>query len=108
MALSLPDAVTLYFEAGNGADIAQITRCFMPDAVVTDEKQTYQGLDAILNWKYEAKKKFEYSVEPLAASRDGDRLIVTANVVGNFPGSPVQLDHVFHLTGDKINSLEIR
>ncbi|MCT4701460.1 nuclear transport factor 2 family protein [Enterobacteriaceae bacterium H20N1] len=108
MNLPLPGPVSLYFDIGNGSDIAQITRCFMHDAVVTDEKQTYRGLDAILAWKYEAKKKFEYSVEPLSISRDGDRLTVTANVVGNFPGSPVQLDHVFNLTGDKINSLEIR
>lgn len=33
--------------------------------------------------------------------------MVAAKVVGNFPGSPVQLDYVFDLEGDKIRSLKI-
>lgn len=107
MTLSLPDPVSAYFKISNGADIAHITRLFTQDAVVVDEGQTYQGHDAIQSWQREAQKKFEYTVEPVSVSRDGDRLKVTTNVVGNFPGSPVQLDHVFGLAGEKIQSLEI-
>ena len=80
----------------------------MQDAVVVDERQTYRGHDAIQSWRREAREKFEYTVEPVNVSRQGDRITVMANVVGNFPGSPVQLDHVFELAGDKIQSLEIR
>ncbi len=40
--------------------------------------------------------------------RDGTQWTVRANVPGNFPGSPVRLDHVFELAGDAIRSLEIR
>jgi hypothetical protein len=29
-------------------------------------------------------------------------------LAGNFPGSPIELDFVFTLDGDKITSLEIR
>lgn len=107
MPLSLPDPISAYFELSNGSDITEVARCFTLDAVVLDEGQTHQGHDAIQSWKLEAKKRFEYTVEPVSVSRDGDRLNVTANVVGNFPGSPVQLDHVFGLAGDKIKSLEI-
>jgi hypothetical protein len=35
------------------------------------------------------------------------KTVVTAKVSGNFPGSPLNLDHVFELHGDKIASLEI-
>lgn len=107
MSLFLPDPVSAYFDISNGSDLAQFAHCFTPDAVVVDEGQTYQGLDAIQSWQREAQKKFEFTVEPVSVSRDGDRLTVTANVVGNFPGSPAQLEHVFGLAGDKIQSLEI-
>jgi len=107
MALSLPDPVSTYFEISNGSGIDRIARCFAQDAVVVDEGRTYRGHDAIQAWQREAQKTFQYTVEPLRASRDGDRLTVTASVVGNFPGSPVQLDHVFGLAGDEIRSLEI-
>lgn len=107
MPLYLPDPLPLYFEISNGSDAAQIADCFTPDAVVVDEGQTYKGHDAIQSWKHDARKKYEYTVEPVSASKDGDLLKVKANVIGNFPGSPVQLDHVFGLAGNKINSLEI-
>jgi hypothetical protein len=47
---------------------------------------------------------------PVAASageRDG-RIVVIATVSGNFPNSPLNLEHIFLLEGDKIASLEIR
>ena len=34
--------------------------------------------------------------------------IVAGRVAGDFPGSPITLDHVFRLDGDKIASFEIR
>jgi hypothetical protein len=46
-----------------------------------------------------------------AAAVPGDvesRTIVTGKVSGNFPNSPVTLEHIFRLDGDKIASLEIR
>lgn len=104
---SLPDPISTYFDVSNGSDAAQFARCFTPDATVVDEGHTYHGLDSIQSWQREAQKKFKFTVEPVSISRDGDRLTVTANVVGNFPGSPAKLDHVFGLTGDRISSLEI-
>jgi len=107
MSLSLPDPVSAYFKITNGEDITHIVRVFSQDAVVVDEGRTHQGHRAIESWLRDARKKYEYTVEPVSASQEGGRLTVTANVVGNFPGSPVQLDHVFSLEGDKIKSLEI-
>jgi hypothetical protein len=47
--------------------------------------------------------------QPLAGrhQRDG-KTVVRARLSGNFPGSPLDLDHIFELHGDKIVSLEIR
>lgn len=107
MPVSLPVPIAAYFEAGNQADIARITQCFAPDATVQDEARTHRGHAAIVAWQTEVRKAFDYHVEPLDASQDGDHVVVTTRVVGNFPGSPVQLQHVFSLAGDKIQSLEI-
>jgi hypothetical protein len=66
-----------------------------------------RGLAAIKAWKIEARRKYEYTVEPLeAAQRDG-KTVVTARVAGNFPGSPVTLAFIFALERDRIASLEI-
>ncbi|MBR8222398.1 nuclear transport factor 2 family protein [Burkholderia ambifaria] len=107
MSLSLPDPVSAYFKITNGEDVTHIVRVFSQDAFVVDEGRTHHGHGAIESWRWEARKKYEYTADPVSASQEGDRLTVTANVVGNFPGSPVQLDHVFGLVSDKIKSLEI-
>ncbi|CAM2173859.1 TPA: nuclear transport factor 2 family protein [Burkholderia orbicola] len=107
MTLLLPDPIHAYFEFSNGADKRRAAYCFTPDAVVVDEGRTHRGHDAIKSWKRASREQFEFAVEPVAVSRDGDRVTVRARVDGNFLASPVQLDHVFDLAGDQIRSLEI-
>ena len=63
--------------------------------------------DAIREWNARAREKYHHTVEPLdMIERDG-RTIVTGKVSGEFPGSPVNLEHVFSLEGDKIAFLDI-
>ena len=107
MSLSLPDAITTYFSISNGADDALLADCFTPDACVADEGETHRGRTAIQAWLRATRAKIEYSVEPVSVSQQGDTLVVTATVTGNFPGSPVQLDHAFQLDDAQIQSLEI-
>jgi hypothetical protein len=46
-------------------------------------------------------------VEPISSTvRDGATIVV-GRVAGDFPNSPVELNHIFRLDGDKIASLEI-
>jgi hypothetical protein len=49
-----------------------------------------------------------HTVEPLSAVERNGNTVVTGKVSGNFPNSPVTLEHSFRLEGDKIASLEIR
>src|SRR5258706_12583914 len=104
--VQLPEPVAVYL-AADGGDGEAFSRCFAENAVVRDEGQTYRGLTAIKRWKAEAKKKYQYTIEPLACARNGDKTIVTNRLTGNFPGSPVEVRFVFMLEGDKIASLEI-
>ena len=107
MSLQLPEVVQKYFDVSNGGDAAQLASCFCSQARVSDEKKTHEGIAAIEAWQQEARRAFIYQVQPLQARRGEGGLTVIARLVGNFPGSPVQLSHVFTLEGDRIRSLEI-
>jgi hypothetical protein len=107
MNLQLPEAVNTYFAISNGDDPARLATCFHADATVIDEKRTHQGIEAIVAWQRDARQAFSYRVEPVDASQRGERLSVTARIVGDFPGSPVLLKHLFALTDGQIRSLEI-
>jgi hypothetical protein len=85
-----------------------VARCFADNAVVRDEGRTIKGLAAIKQWKAETKKKYQHTVEPLESAQKDGKTVVTSRVAGNFPGSPVNLEFVFGLEGNKIASLEIR
>jgi hypothetical protein len=73
-----------------------------------DEARTHRGLAAIKQWKTETRRKYSYTIEPLAAEQHGEITAVKGKVSGNFPGSPVLIEFCFRLSGDKIASLEIR
>jgi hypothetical protein len=83
MSLAFPGPVAAYFEAEKAADAQALARCFAEDGVVRDEGGTS------------------------VVTRNGE-IVVTGRVSGNFPGSPVNLEHAFRVHGDKIASLEIR
>jgi hypothetical protein len=107
MAIHLPRPIETYFESDTARDAEALASCFAADATVQDEGRTHGGLAAITAWRIEARRKYEYTVEPLeAAQRDG-RTVVAAGVSGNFPGSPVTLTFIFRLKGENIASLEI-
>jgi ketosteroid isomerase-like protein len=108
MAIDLPTPIALYIAAENRGDTEALAQCFAEDAVVRDERQTIEGLAAIKLWKAETHKKYQHTIEPLASAQKDDGTIVTNRLTGNFPGSPIELQFIFRLDGDKITSLEIR
>ena len=108
MSVDLPAPIAIYVAAENRGDTEAMAECFAEDAVVRDEGQTIEGLAAIKKWKAETKKKYQHTVEPLASVQKDGKTIVTNRLTGNFPGSPIALEFVFTLAGDKIVSLEIR
>ena len=106
MTLDLPKAVAAYFAADKTGGEA-VSQCFTDDAVVKDEGHTYNGRAAIQKWKEEASAKYQYTSEPLACEQKDGHFMVTCRLVGNFPGSPVELRFFFELEGEKIASLEV-
>jgi len=99
MTLDLPKPVAAYFAAE--------IDCFAEDAVVHDEGGTHRGRAAIRQWREETAGKYNFTSEPLALERAGEKWVVRSRVTGNFPGSPVELDYAFRLADDQIVELNI-
>ena len=108
MPLTLPGPVATYLAAVKARDADMLALCFADDAVVHDEDREHRGLDAIKSWKRETDTKYRYVAEPLDVSVDGNLVKLRARLIGDFPGSPVELDYLFTLADDKITSLEIQ
>ena len=108
MTLSLPEPIANYFAADMAGDASALARCFTAEGVVRDEGGTFTGIAAIQQWNMRAKAKYHYMVAPIGVSaRDGE-IVVIGKVTGDFPGSPITLQHAFLVTGHKIVALEIR
>lgn len=102
MSLDLPEPVAAYFAADpTSAD------CFHEEAVVRDEARTHRGRAAIRQWREESARKYSYTNQPFAADRQDEKWVVSSRVSGNLPGSPVELQYSFKLSGDQIVDLEI-
>jgi hypothetical protein len=104
---NLPKPIALYISAENTGDAILFDQAFAENAVVQDESETHEGLAAIKKWKAETKKKYQHTVDPLRLAEKDGRFIVTSRLTGNFAGSPIELDFVFTIQGEKIVSLEI-
>ncbi|QFT59528.1 SnoaL-like domain protein [Sulfitobacter sp. THAF37] len=107
MNLNLPQTIEAYFKADKKGSAQTLSELFTPDAVVVDEGNTYTGRDAIRQWMANASTEYTYTVEPFARAEEDGRTVITSHLVGNFPGSPVDLRYFFVLEGNQIAELEI-
>ena len=104
--VNLPPSIAAYFQADT-RDADRVAQCFTESAVVIDERREHRGRMAIANWKAGATAKYHYTSEPIGIETTGTGLTVTARLVGDFPGSPLNLQYHFTLEDDRIARLEI-
>lgn len=104
--LTLPEPMAAYFAADKQSPEA-LARCFTSHATVKDEGHTHTGLEAIQAWKAATSTQYACTAEPFALEQKDGSHIVTSHVVGNFPGSPVDLQYRFLIEGGLIAHLEI-
>lgn len=107
MPLSLPDPIAEYVAGCAGLDADAIAAPFAADAVVADERRTHRGHAEIRQWIEEATIANRAVPTPRAVTQDGETVVLTADVAGSFPGSPVTLTFRFTLEGGEIARLEI-
>lgn len=107
MAVNLPKSIEDYFAADRDGGANAVTACFAVNAIVKDEGKTYVGLEAIRSWKAGTVQKYNYTVDPFFIATENGKTLVKSRLVGDFPGSPVDLRYFFVLSGEKIAELEI-
>ncbi|OSQ36584.1 nuclear transport factor 2 family protein [Thalassospira mesophila] len=121
MSIALPAAVAGFYDHCTARNFAGVAACFSQDAHVYDEKQNIDGHAAIEKWIRHAIGSTDavHAVTSAAVLPDhsaadtspatitNGQLRVTADVSGNFKGSPVSLTYLFTLQAGKITALEI-
>ena len=107
MPTKLPPLIQRYIDASNAHDVKSILGCFADDAVVRDENATHRGKIDIGHWATTTIEKYKFQFKPLSSQERGDETVVSVEVSGTFPGSPISLDYHFTIVNDKIASLTI-
>lgn len=107
MSIKLPQAIADFVQAKNNYDTEAVGACFADNAVVQDEGQEIHGVQAIMKWSKETNAKYQDTLEVTNLIERGNMAVVTAQVSGNFEGSPVPLDFYFTIDDGKISKLSI-
>jgi ketosteroid isomerase-like protein len=107
MKTKLPPVLAAFVAAKNAHDSAAFIACFSADAVVRDEKQTHTGTPAIKTWFEEVSRKYRTQLSVTGLDERNGKTVLTADVSGNFPGSPFPFQYHLTLKDEKITALEI-
>jgi hypothetical protein len=105
--MKLPTVIQSYIDASNAHDVNSILVCFNEDAVVRDENATHRGKIEIERWARTTIEKYNFQFKPLSSQERDNETVVSVEISGTFPGSPISLDYHFNIAGDKIASLTI-
>jgi hypothetical protein len=107
MSINLPPITQKYIDASNAHDVKSILACFNEDAVVRDENATHHGKIDIERWLVTTIEKYKFQFKPLGSQERDNETVVSIQVSGTFPGSPISLDYHFAIADDKIAYLTI-
>jgi hypothetical protein len=100
--------VAQFVEASNARDLERFVACFAADALVDDEAQTHRGIDEIRAWKRQTESRYRYTIQPVDVVERNGRTMLTGTLIGDFPGSPVDLIYEFTIRDDAIAALSIQ
>lgn len=105
--VELPEPIAAYFTGTNNHDTDTMLVPFDEAAIVKDEGRERRGLAEIQKWIEETTRKYSHTIAVTDIGQTTGKTVVTGLVSGNFPGSPVELRHIFTVADDKISRLEI-
>ena len=103
----LPPLIAAFVEAKNAYDSNAFAACFAADAVVHDEGREMVGPAAIKEWIETSNAKYQDTLTVLSVAEFNNETVLTAQVAGDFEGSPVSLDFHFVIQDGKISRLAI-
>lgn len=103
--MNLPNVIVDLTNAQNNFDSVAYTNCFSETAIVFDEGKNHKRKMEIQQWIKKANEEYQAVMKPLEYSTTEE--VLKAEVLGNFPGSPIVLSYRFKLKGGLIESLKI-
>ncbi len=107
MKTELPALAENYIRLSNAQDADAAARCFSGEAVVHDDGRVHRGSDAIRDWIRASCEQYAATIA-VAAYRATDKGgVVTGDVHGNFPGSPLRMHFDFTFGANAIDALEV-
>ena len=107
MPMKLPPVIQRYIDTSNAHNVKSILECFADNAAVRDENAAHRGKNDIERWITTTIEKYKFQFKPLSSQERDNETVVSVEVSGTFPGSPISLDYHFTITDDKIASLTI-
>lgn len=102
---NFPNVINELVEAQNNFDSHAYAECFTDDAIVFDEGKTHNGKIEIENWISKANSEYKAVMKPLEF--DASKNILSSEITGSFPGSPITLKYHFSFHDELIQSLKI-
>lgn len=108
MSIKLPQLIADFIQAKNDHNSDAVIACFANDAIVHDEGQKIRGANAIKKWTDASIEKYQFTLEAIGLVELDKETVLTAQVSGNFDGSPVLLDFHFIINDGRISMLSIR
>ncbi|GEJ45845.1 MULTISPECIES: nuclear transport factor 2 family protein [unclassified Chryseobacterium] len=103
--MNLPNIISELVKAQNEFNSAAYANCFAENAEVFDEGQTHHGKPEIEKWIDKANKEYRATMKPIDYNENEN--ILSAEVAGTFPGSPIVLKYHFQLSEGYIQSLKV-
>lgn len=103
--MNLPNIISELVKAQNEFDSGAYANCFNKDAEVFDEGKNHKGKIEIQNWIDLANKAYCATTTPLDFNESEN--ILSAEISGTFPGSPIVLRYHFQLSNGRIKYLKI-
>lgn len=105
--MNLPKVLADLVAAQNRFDAPAYASCFSDTAVVFDEGKIYTGKTAIGEWIDASNRTYKSVMRPLSISHEGKTTVLSAEVSGTFPGSPLVLKFHFEIKGELIEGLKV-
>lgn len=105
--MNLPKVVTDLIKAQNEFDSVAYANCFSETGVMHDEGKTHTGRLEIQHMINEANKKYQSVMKPLEYTENGTASVLSAEVSGTFPGSPITLKFHFEIVEGQIQNLKV-
>ncbi|GAA4919481.1 nuclear transport factor 2 family protein [Mucilaginibacter defluvii] len=105
--MELPQLVAQFVETQNTYDSEAYKECFTETAIVHDEGKVHTGKEEIRAWIEDANDRYKSVMKPLQYDESGSNGVLTAEVSGTFPGSPIVLKFHLGLKNDLIDSLKV-